>query len=86
MTKRPKPPPLSPDNQIRAFMHCSLCIAENPGDVSPAAFARLSVGWTPRGLQVWCERHGANVCNVDFEGATHPAIVHRAGGNTEEGT
>lgn len=72
-------PPLSNDNQIAMYLHCVLCVHEwvhewsLGGTVSPAEAARLAVGWTPRGLQVWCERHKVNVCNIDFEGHRHPA-------------
>jgi len=69
------------NNAIEAFAHCSLCIAEvyggeAPGQ-SPESYARLSVGSTPRGLQVWCVRHDANVINIDFEGHRHPANTTR---------
>lgn len=66
-------------NEIKAFLHCSRCIQEwtekAPGTAgtSPAEYARLSVGWTQRGIQVWCERHDLNVIHVDFEGHKHKA-------------
>jgi len=65
------------DNQILAFFHCRKCVQEwqdgkAPGE-SPASYARIDVGWTPYGLQVWCNRHNCNVVNIDFEGAKHPA-------------
>lgn len=64
-------------NEIKAYLHCKLCLAEQAGPAgvgeSPESYSRLSVGWTRRGFQVWCERHGANVMHVDFEGAQHPA-------------
>ena len=60
-------------NEIVQFMHCSLCIAEKPDDVSPAVWARLEIGWTPWGLQVWCRRHVCNVIHIDFEKQQHPA-------------
>jgi hypothetical protein len=28
----------------------------------------LEVGWTPKGLQVWCKRCERNVLHLDFEG------------------
>lgn len=72
---------ISNSKEIKAYMHCALCVDEfkagkAPGK-SPATYARLSVGWTPAGLQVWCERHGVNVLHVDFEGHTHPANLSR---------
>ncbi len=71
----------TPDNAngIAMFLHCGKClvevgaIAEREGSASPRDYARLSVGWTAVGLQVWCNRHDANVLHVDFEGYQHPA-------------
>lgn len=60
-------------NEITAYMHCVQCIAEKPGDISPRDWARLEMGWTPAGFQVWCTRHDLNVLHVDFEGQQHPA-------------
>jgi len=69
--------PLSNENCIKMFVHCGRCIDEilkgAEGGVSPRDYARLEVGWTKQGLQVWCKRHECNVMHVDFEGRTHPA-------------
>lgn len=59
--------------QIKTYCHCALCIKECHGKVAPVDYARLSIGWTVLGLQVWCERHKVNVVNIDFEGHKHPA-------------
>jgi hypothetical protein len=61
---------------IQAYLHCAQCLAACPPDEAPRDYARLAVGWTSWGLQVWCVRHGANVCHVDFQGARHPADTH----------
>jgi hypothetical protein len=66
-------------SQIEAFMHCSKCMAELPAFESPMSYQRIQVGWTARGLQVWCVRHDCNVCHIDFEGAQHRAIVDEVG-------
>ena len=60
-------------NEIKAFMHCKRCLSEMPDGTSPREWAKLEVGWTDLGLQVWCMRHDINVMHVDFEGQTHPA-------------
>jgi len=60
-------------NEIKGFMHCSKCLHEKPDGVSPADWARVNVGWTKLGLQVWCVRHDTNVVHIDFQGQTHPA-------------
>jgi hypothetical protein len=65
-------------NQIKMFLHCGKCLDElkaqaaREGSASPRDYARLSVGWTPLGIQVWCNRHDLNVLHVDFEGFQHP--------------
>lgn len=55
-------------NQIVAYFHCAKCMAELPEDTSPRDYAQLEVGWTEKGLQVWCQRHETNVVNLDFLG------------------
>lgn len=56
---------------------CSRCADEvdagDAGTVSMAEYGRLEVGFTERGLQVWCRRHGGNVVHLDFEGREPPA-------------
>lgn len=59
--------------EIELYLHCGLCLKQKPGSQSPEEWARLAVGWTPHGLQVWCVRHGCNVAHIDFEGQQHPA-------------
>lgn len=88
-TPRAETPEISTDNQIVMYLHCGLCIEDYKreaalmGSASPAQMARLNVGWTPRGIQVWCAKHDCNVVNVDFEGARHPAVTMRARGENE---
>lgn len=68
------------ENGIGQFLHCKQCIQEvTTGKVgnSPRDYARLSVGWTKQGLQVWCNRHDCNVIHVDFEGMKHHADLTR---------
>lgn len=70
--------PLANGLEVLQYCHCSVCLQEMPAGESPKTWARLSVGWTERGLQVWCARHECNVMNIDFEGQKHPANVTRA--------
>lgn len=65
---------LSQELQITAYMHCKQCLDELPDGVSPKDWARTQTGWTPRGIQIWCNRHEINVCNIDFQGYQHPAV------------
>lgn len=55
-------------NEIGAFFHCKVCLEDKPADISPRYWAKLEVGWTQDGLQVWCSRHEKNVINLDFKG------------------
>jgi len=61
--------------KIGVYCHCAKCLKELPSGESAQSYSRYSVGWTELGLQVWCNRHNANVMNVDFEGIRHPANV-----------
>jgi len=56
------------NNKIQMYMHCQLCMLEEPEDVSMRDWARLNVGMTDTGLQVWCVRHDINVGALDFRG------------------
>jgi len=54
----------SEDNEIKAFIHCRECLKELPEGMSPRDYARLEVGVTPEGIQVWCKRHEVNVVHI----------------------
>ena len=72
---------LSNENKIGSYLHCGKCLEEwkNTEEirtkVSPKDYARIQVGWTEKGLQVWCNRHDCNMINIDFQGQKHPANV-----------
>ena len=62
-----------PNCRIEMFLNCGQCVKEAAQHgVSPAIYARLQVGWTGTGIQVYCDRHKVNVGIVDFEQAVHP--------------
>ena len=63
----------SNENNIGMYLHCKICASAIPEGESPATHARIAVGWTPVGLQIWCARHDINIMHVDFEGVKHPA-------------
>ena len=69
--------PLPNANGIVQYLHCALCLAEKPDGTSPRDWARIEIGFTVPGLQIWCKRHGCNVMHIDFEGHTHPANTSR---------
>ena len=70
--------PIPNSNEIHTFFHCARCIDDrDPEHESPRMWAKLEVGFTELGLQVWCKRCEVNVVHIDFEGAQHPANLER---------
>lgn len=65
MTSRENRPPPGNEKEITAFFHCAACVAAGQG-------SDIEAGFTPLGVQVWCRRHDANICHIDFEGTKHP--------------
>ncbi len=74
--------------QIRAYMHCGLCVQEfmalreknDPSveGISAGDYQRLEIGNTVYGFQVWCTRHNVNVIHTDFQGKKIRANMTRA--------
>ena len=64
-------------NKIEMFLHCGLCMKEKPDYISPREFAKLEIGWTVEGIQVWCVRHDCNIVHINFEGRQYPANITR---------
>lgn len=64
-------------NEIKLYVHCGLCLKERPAEIPPKDYSKLEIGWTEKGIQVWCCRHEANVMHIDFQGHTHPANTTR---------
>lgn len=60
-------------NEIFRYCHCKKCLEEMPPGTSPRDWARLSVGITAEGLQVWCVRHDVNVGHFRWASATQKA-------------
>ena len=73
-------------SQIVAFFHCVQCVHEKPLGVSPREWAKIEVGWTKRGFQVWCLRHHTNIIHMDFEGMQHVADTSNDGTFSEPTT
>lgn len=55
-------------SEIGMFFHCKGCLGMRPDNLSPREWAALEVGWTEKGLQVWCVRCEKNVIHLDFMG------------------
>ena len=53
-------------NKINEYCQCERCLEELPAGRQMAKWARLAVGWTAEGLQVWCLRHGATIVDLGF--------------------
>ena len=45
------------NSRIMSFTTCSQCQRDKPGNESMEKWARLNVGLTETGLEVWCVRH-----------------------------
>ena len=60
-------------HSITAPVVCARCEAEflagGTDSRSLQDHVRVDVGFTDRGIQVWCRRHDLNVVHVDFDGA-----------------
>jgi len=63
-------------NMITSFFHCAKCLDEMPEDVTPRHWARLEVGYTPRGFQIWCVRHEQNVGSFSFDPTDNVIEIH----------
>jgi hypothetical protein len=59
-------PDIAAPADIYMYIHCNKCMQERPKGQSPAKFARLNVGFTPLGFQVWCVRHNCNVNSFEI--------------------
>jgi hypothetical protein len=55
-------------NNIVQFMHCTKCIDALVDNIPPREFARIEIGFTVKGFQVWCVRHDENIANFDLMG------------------
>ena len=59
-------------NQINETIVCVKCSDEFMTGSTDAKslqdYSKIDAGFTERGLQLWCQRHQANICHIDFEG------------------
>ena len=59
-------------NRISEPVICQKCFDEFTQGMTDVGslqhYTQLDVGFTDRGLQVWCRRHDLNVCHIDFAG------------------
>jgi hypothetical protein len=69
--------PGKPDEEgsyIKQYFHCKTCMPKKPKTKSPSQWARLAVGFTAKGLEVWCIRCQKSIINLDFQGMA-PGVI-----------
>ena len=54
----------SEECKIQSYYHCALCLKELPKTQSMRQFARLAIGPTAEGVQIWCNRHDVSVIHM----------------------
>lgn len=52
------------DNKIQMYFHCKKCTDLK----TMKCTQKIAVGWTEKGIQVWCENCDSNVMAFDFLG------------------
>ena len=59
-------------NQIDEIIVCTKCSNEfNAGRTDAKSlldYSKIDVGFTERGIQLWCQRHQINICHINFNG------------------
>ena len=59
-------------NQIKEPIVCVKCSDEFMTGQTDAKslqdYSRIDVGFTERGIQLWCQRHEINICHINFNG------------------
>ena len=59
-------------NRIQTFICCKTCC--NAHCVASSCPAQIILGWTEKGLQVWCKTCNKNVVHLDFDGKKLKAV------------
>ena len=58
-------------NQIKEPIVCVKCSDEfmtgQTDSKSLQDYSKIDVGFSDRGLQIWCQRHQINICHIDFK-------------------
>ena len=59
-------------NKIKEPIVCVKCSSEflsgQTDSKSMQEYSKIDVGFTERGLQIWCQRHQLNICHINFDG------------------
>ena len=60
---------MSKKNKIVMYIHCRNCLKKiDFGSGTGFGDEKLAVGWTNKGLQIWCDGCDQNVAALDFRG------------------
>lgn len=54
---------MSQPRPIERALVCARCAKEKPRGVSHQQYARIQVGLTDGGIQIWCVRHDMNIAH-----------------------
>lgn len=63
---------VSPKNEILTYAHCARCMGELPKGMSPKEYSMVQIGFTTRGIQIWCNRHDMQVAHIPIKGLPVP--------------
>ena len=59
-------------NKIKEPIVCVKCsnefLSRQTDSKSLQEYSKIDVGFTERGLQIWCQRHQLNICHINFDG------------------
>lgn len=53
--------------EVELYLYCRKCTKCKPKDQSIAEYARISVGRTPKGILIWCERHEEPIAHLSYD-------------------
>lgn len=62
------------ESEAHTWMNCKQCLESVPHGESPSTWARLNVGLTDTGIEIWCVRHDHVVARLDFDELVHRAL------------
>ncbi|MEE8538559.1 MAG: hypothetical protein V3S54_01995 [Woeseiaceae bacterium] len=60
--------------KICTHIHCAMCCEEVPAGESMQDYNWREIGFTDKGIQVWCLRHNCNILHLDFDGQKMAAV------------
>ncbi|MDD3471528.1 MAG: hypothetical protein PHS86_01995 [Syntrophaceae bacterium] len=61
---------------ILLYLHCAQCAKTKPKNQSMEHYARLNVGRTEEGIQIWCTRHNKSVAHLPYDWSSIDKLNH----------